>query len=79
MPRIRLAHWHDGHLPGDVIEVGVEQLRGLQRDGRVAEVLGYDEGGVLTPGMVEAVNDTPTPELVVALPKRARKPEPEPT
>lgn len=78
MPRIRLAHWHDGHLPGDVIDVDPEQLRGMQRDGRVAEVLGYDEGGVLTPGMVEAVATADAPEPVVVPPKRARKPEPDP-
>jgi len=76
MPRIRLAHWHEGHLPGDEIDVDAEELRGLQRDGRVAAVLGYDEGGVLTPGMVEVVNDTGAPEPVVVPPRRARKPEP---
>lgn len=79
MPRIRLAHWHDGHLPGDEIEVDAEQLRGMQRDGRVAAVLGYDAGGMLTPTAVEAVGTADTPEPVAVPPKRARKPDPEPT
>ena len=39
MARIRLAHWHDGHKPGDEITVADEQVAGLVRDGRVAEVL----------------------------------------
>ncbi|MFE5332565.1 hypothetical protein ACFRCG_39925 [Embleya sp. NPDC056575] len=76
MTRIRLAHWHDGHAPGDEIEVDSDQLRALQRDGRVAEVLpAYDEGGVLPPGVVEAVNETGAPEPVVTAPKRGRKAE----
>ncbi|CAL9596489.1 hypothetical protein [Streptomyces sp. enrichment culture] len=39
MPTIRLAHWHDGKPPGATIDVTVEELALLQRDGRVAEVL----------------------------------------
>jgi hypothetical protein len=78
MTRIRLAHWHDGHQPGDEINVDPDQLRALQRDGRVAKVLDtYDRGGVLPPATVEVVNDTGEPEPVVVPPKRARKAEPE--
>lgn len=39
MPRIRLAHWHDGHAPGDVITVDDDTARALQQDGRVNAVL----------------------------------------
>lgn len=39
MPRIRLAYWHDGHAPGDEIDVTVEEAAALSRDGRVAEIL----------------------------------------
>jgi hypothetical protein len=39
MPRIRLAYWHGDHQPGDVIDVSDEDLAGLTRDGRVAEVI----------------------------------------
>ncbi|MEU0940298.1 hypothetical protein [Embleya sp. NPDC005971] len=69
MTRIRLAHWHDGHAPGDEIDVEPDQVRALQRDGRVAEVLDdYDQGGPLPP-----VNDTDEP--VIMPPKRGRKAE----
>lgn len=39
MPRVRLAYWHGKHAPGDEIDVDGEQLRHLQRDGRIAEVV----------------------------------------
>lgn len=77
MARIRLAHWHGGHAPGDVIDVDAETLRALQRDGRVNEVLPepeFAEGGVLPSGLSEAVNDSGEPEAVEAPPKRRRSP-----
>lgn len=39
MPRIKLAFWHGDHNPGDELDVNDEELAGLRRDGRVAEVL----------------------------------------
>jgi hypothetical protein len=39
MPRIKLAHWHDGHQPGEEIDVSAEELAALDRDGRVAAVV----------------------------------------
>lgn len=39
MPRIRLAYWLGELAPGDEIDVTDEELKPLQRDGRVAEVL----------------------------------------
>lgn len=39
MPRIKLAHWHDGHAPGDEIDVTDTKLKDLRRDGRVASVV----------------------------------------
>lgn len=39
MARIRLAYWHDGHQPGDEVDVADEDVASLVRDGRVAEVL----------------------------------------
>jgi hypothetical protein len=39
MPRIKLAHWHDGHQPGEEIGVSDAEFAALQRDGRVAETV----------------------------------------
>lgn len=39
MPRIKLAHWHEGKAPGSEVTVDAAQLKALQVDGRVAEVL----------------------------------------
>lgn len=39
MPRIKLAFWHGDHKPGDELDVSDDELAGLRRDGRVAEVL----------------------------------------
>lgn len=76
MPRIRLAHWHGGHAPGDVITVDDDTLRALQRDGRVNEVLPdepeFAEGGVLPPGMSLEYNAIGEPEAVEAPPKRRK-------
>ncbi|MDT7847193.1 hypothetical protein [Streptomyces justiciae] len=38
MPRITLAHWHDGRAPGTELDVDDDELRQLTRDGRVATV-----------------------------------------
>lgn len=64
MPTIRLAHWHDGKPPGATIDVTVEELALLQRDGRVAELL----------------PDSPEPEAATeqAAPAEEAAPEPEP-
>lgn len=77
MPRIKLAFWHDGHLPGAEIDVDDDMLKALRRDGRVAEVLpDVDEGGELPPAVTEAVNATGEPEPVV-VPARRRKSPPQ--
>lgn len=39
MPRIQLAHWHDGQAPGTELDVDDDQLRTLVRDGRVAALV----------------------------------------
>lgn len=39
MPRIKLAHWHGPHAPGDEIDVDDAALKSLVRDGRVATVV----------------------------------------
>ncbi|MEU4967777.1 hypothetical protein [Streptomyces smyrnaeus] len=39
MARIKLAAWHAGRRPGDVVEVPDGEVPGLRRDGRVAEVV----------------------------------------
>jgi hypothetical protein len=76
MPRIRLAFWHDGHAPGDEVDVDDGTLRALRRDGRVAEVLpdkpAFAEGGVLPPGLTAASNSSGEPEAV-SPPRRGRK------
>lgn len=73
MPRIKLAYWHDGHGPGDEIEVTADVLAALTHDGRVAEVLAYSDGGVLEATPVEAVNDSGQAETVEPAPASGRK------
>jgi hypothetical protein len=79
MPRIRLAHWHDGHAPGDVVDVDGDLLPALVRDGRVNEVLSgepeFASSGALPVGLSAATNETGEAETVAAPPKR-RKPSP---
>jgi ABC-type glycerol-3-phosphate transport system substrate-binding protein len=70
MPRIRLAHWHDGHAPGDVITVDDEALRALARDGRVNELL-PDEPEPAPEPLPEAA-----PEPVAEEPPKRRKASP---
>ncbi|MFI1723940.1 hypothetical protein [Streptomyces sp. NPDC020489] len=36
MPRVTLAHWHDGRPPGTELDVTDDELRALKRDGRIA-------------------------------------------
>lgn len=75
MARIKLAYWHDGHLPGAEITVDDDTLKALARDGRVAEVLpDYDEDGVLPSAVVQEVNEGPEP---VSVPSRRRKSTPQ--
>lgn len=38
--RVRLANWFRGQAPGSVVDVAPDEVPGLRRDGRVAEVLG---------------------------------------
>lgn len=38
MPRITLAHWHDGRAPGEEVDVDEDALKDLVRDGRVSAV-----------------------------------------
>lgn len=71
MPRIKLAFWHGDHKPGDEIEVNEDELAALRRDGRVAEVLGYDQGGSLPAALVEARNESDEPEAVISAPPAA--------
>jgi hypothetical protein len=68
MPRIKLANWYGDRAPGEEIEVDAANLKGLQRDGMVAEVLGYEDGGVLEPGPSVAANETSEPEAVEPAP-----------
>ena len=39
MARVRLANWFRGQAPGSVVDVAADEVQGLRRDGRVAEVL----------------------------------------
>lgn len=71
--RIKLASWYGDHAPGEVVDVDEAAVKGLQRDGLVAEVLGYDDGGVLEPGVVEAVNASGEPEAVEPEPRRRKR------
>jgi len=73
MPRIKLAFWHGDHVPGDVVDVTADELAALSRDGRVAEVLGYDNGGVLEAKAAESVNESDEPEAVEPAPSTGRK------
>ena len=70
MPRIKLASWYGDKAPGEEMDVDDVRLKALRRDGLVAEVVvdaaAYDNGGVLEPGTVEAVNETGQPEVVEA-------------
>ncbi|WP_217235468.1 hypothetical protein [Streptomyces sp. AC555_RSS877] len=78
MPRIKLANWYGDHKPGDEIDVDEVTLKALHRDGIVAEVVGYDNGGVLEPGSTEAVNASGETEAVEAAPQQEQPAQPEP-
>ncbi|WP_328439378.1 hypothetical protein OHA71_23860 [Streptomyces sp. NBC_00444] len=65
MPRVILAHWHDGRAPGDELIVTDEELADLRRDGRIADVL---DG----PGAQPEPSSTAVPED-----QAAAEPEPE--
>lgn len=75
MPRIILAYWHGDHSPGDEIDVTGEELAALQRDGRVAEVISdpHNDGGTLTPALVEKTNDSGQAEAVVSPPPQRKR------
>jgi hypothetical protein len=77
MPRIRLAHWHDGHKPGDEIDVDDDLCKALKRDGRVAEVLPDAEfatGGKVPAGFES--EHVPVSETIIPAPRK-RKPAPQ--
>lgn len=54
--RVRLANWFRGQPPGAVVVVAADEVSGLRRDGRIAEVLGED-----TPSSPES------PEQIVSI------------
>lgn len=65
MPRIKLAHWHGSHQPGDEIDVTDSELAALRRDGRVAEVLGDSSASpepAPDPQPSAEVSEAPAPE-----------------
>lgn len=53
MPRIKLAYWHDGHSPGDEVDVTDEEFAALRRDGRVAETVQEPPAQVQAPAQPE--------------------------
>lgn len=65
MARIRLATWHGAHAPGSVVEVPDDQVPGLRRDGRVAEVVADEP----PPAPVPPEAESPTEPA----PRRRRK------
>ncbi|WP_405909548.1 hypothetical protein OG742_37100 [Streptomyces sp. NBC_00828] len=65
MPRVTLAHWHNGRAPGDELDVTDAELANLRRDGRIANVL---DG----PGTQPEPSSTPAPDD-----QPAAKPEPQ--
>jgi hypothetical protein len=67
MPSVELSYWHDGHNPGDVVEVSDEELAALTRDGRVARVVEDPD---------PAAEAAPVPE---ADPATAAQPQPQPS
>ncbi|MBW1600896.1 hypothetical protein JJV70_02015 [Streptomyces sp. JJ66] len=67
MARIRLAHWYRGHVPGDEIDVADDEVKALERDGRVAAVIAAPE-----PGKAPAEPVT-EPYADSAEPRRGRK------
>jgi hypothetical protein len=73
MPRIKLANWYGDRAPGDEIDVDEVALKALRRDGLVAEVLGYDNGGVVEPGRIEATNASGEEQPVAPEPQTGRK------
>lgn len=72
MPRIKLAHWHGDHAPGEEIDVTDEELAGLTRDGRVAGVV--DSKEAKQPTEEQPARPEPSPELET----QASAPEPAP-
>ncbi|WP_326806646.1 hypothetical protein OHB04_02320 [Streptomyces sp. NBC_01775] len=62
MARIRLATWHGGHAPGEVVEVPDDQVPGLRRDGRVAEVVA-DEPQAVADAPVDGPATEPVPPV----------------
>ncbi|WP_326728967.1 hypothetical protein [Streptomyces phaeochromogenes] len=77
MPRITLAHWHAGRAPGEDIDVSVDELAQLRRDGRVAAVLDEQPAPDPAPAEVEpehqAAEPEPVPEQEEAAPPSRRK------
>lgn len=65
MPRIKLAFWHGDHQPGDEVDVTDDELAGLRRDGRVAEVLTSEPPAPADDKPAETTTDgaQPAPEV----------------
>jgi hypothetical protein len=61
MPRVILAHWHNGLAPGSELDVTDVELAALRRDGRIADVVDGPAGQ----------------DQVVAEPEPAEEPEPD--
>lgn len=66
MPTIRLAHWHGGNPPGSEVDVSVEDLALLKRDGRVAEVLPDKPEAVAEHAAAPAEEPVPEPAAAEA-------------
>ncbi|WP_405925411.1 hypothetical protein [Streptomyces sp. NBC_00035] len=71
MPRVTLAHWHDGRAPGAELDVSDAELAELRRDGRVAGIL--DD-----PGTQPEPSSTPAPDDQSAAEPEAQAAEAEP-
>lgn len=62
--RIKLANWYGDKAPGEEIDVDEVTAKALRRDGLVAEVTGYEDGGTLEPGSSVTTNDSGESEAV---------------
>ncbi|GAA2629598.1 hypothetical protein [Streptomyces axinellae] len=72
MARIKLAAWHAGRAPGEVVEVPDGDVPGLRRDGRVGEVVADEpEAVAVTP--VDGPPTEPAPPVEAPLPRRRGK------
>jgi hypothetical protein len=70
--RVRLANWHGRIAPGSVVEVPDDEVPGMRRDGRIAEVLPEEQHAPAVAVPAPPV-ETPEPPLTEGLP--AAEPE----